>query len=149
MRVLVAEDDPMIGRAVMSGLKGAGYAVDWVRDGVAAQHALEGDEYDLLLLDLGLPRRHGLDILRTVRRTNNDLPILIIPARDAIGDRVAGLDCGADDYLVKPFNLDELLARARVVLRRHMGRRSTQITYGALSLDPSRRSVEFRGAAID
>ncbi|TMG72891.1 MAG: response regulator, partial [Betaproteobacteria bacterium] len=110
MRVLVVEDDPMIGRAVVAGLHQQGYAVDWVRDGAEAELALGHAVYDVALLDLGLPRRDGLEVLKGVRRAKNDLPILIITARDAVADRIAGLDSGADDYLVKPFDLDELLA---------------------------------------
>lgn len=149
MRVLIAEDDPMIGLAVMNGLKDAGYAVDWLRDGIDSEHALMQGCYDLALLDLGLPRRDGLDILRSLRRANNDVPIVVITARDAIGDRVAGLDNGADDYLVKPFELDELLARMRVVVRRRVGRGSPEIRHGALVLDPVKREVRFRGAPVE
>src|SRR5688572_13318952 len=119
MRVLLVEDDPMIGRAVCAGLQGGGYAVDWVRDGGEAELALSNGVYDLALLDLGLPRRDGMDILRSVRKAGTKLPVLVITARDSVADRVAGLDEGADDYLVKPFDLDELLARARAVIRRH------------------------------
>ena len=149
MRVLVVEDDPMIGRAVVAGLQDGGYAVDWVRDGAAAELALGNGVYDLALLDLGLPRRDGLDILKTVRKGGSSLPILIITARDSVQDRVAGLDHGADDYLVKPFDLDELLARARAVIRRHEGRSSPETVYGALSIDPVKRRVRFRGAAVE
>ena len=149
MRVLVVEDDPMIGRAVMNGLKDGGYAVDWVRDGAEAESALRHGSYDLALLDLGLPRRDGLDILKSLRRSNNDLPIVVITARDSVADRVAGLDSGADDYLVKPFDLDELLARTRVVVRRRVGRGSPEIQYGALTIDPARRTVSFRGVPVE
>jgi two-component system response regulator QseB len=149
MRVLVVEDDPMIGRAVMNGMKEAGYAVDWVRDGDEAQHALECGAYDLTLLDLGLPRRDGLDVLRWLRRCHNELPVLVITARDSVVDRVKGLDSGADDYLVKPFDLDELLARVRVIVRRRVGRGSPEITYGPLTVDPVRRAVKFRGQPVE
>ena len=149
MRVLVVEDDPMIGRAVVAGLHEQGYAVDWVKDGAEAELALGNAVYDLALLDLGLPRRDGLDVLKNVRRSNNHLPVLIITARDSVADRVAGLDSGADDYLVKPFDLDELLARTRAVIRRHGGRGQTEIAYGALKLDPVQRRVIFRGDDID
>ena len=149
MRVLIAEDDPMIGLAVMNGLKDAGYAVDWLRDGAESEHALMNGVYDLALLDLGLPRRDGLDILKSLRRANNDVPIVVITARDSVSNRVAGLDSGADDYLVKPFDLDELLARLRVVCRRRVGRGCPEICYGSLLVDPARRSVRFRGASID
>jgi two-component system response regulator QseB len=136
MRVLVIEDDPMIGRAVVAGLHDGGYTVDWVRDGADAELALANGVYDLALLDLGLPRRDGLEILKELRRTGRTLPVVIITARDAVADRVTGLDNGADDYLVKPFDLDELLARARAVIRRREGRPSPEMTYGALSIDP-------------
>lgn len=149
MRVLIVEDDPMIGRAVASGLDGAGYAVDWVRDGAAAELALANGTYDLALLDLGLPRKDGLDVLKGVRRAKLDVPVVIITARDALSDRVAGLDSGADDYLVKPFDLDELLARVRAVIRRRAGRGSPEIAYGALTLDPVQRKVLFRGTPVE
>ena len=149
MRVLVVEDDPMIGRAVVAGLHQQGYAVDWVRDGAEAELALGHAVYDVALLDLGLPRRDGLEVLKGVRRAKNDLPILIITARDAVADRIAGLDSGADDYLVKPFDLDELLARTRAVIRRHGGRSQSEISYGALTLDSSRRRVLFQGTEIE
>jgi two-component system response regulator QseB len=149
MRVLVVEDDPMIGRAVSAGLRGTGYAVDWVEDGASADLALGNETYDLVLLDLGLPRRDGLDLLKVWRRERKNLPVLVITARDSLAERVGGLDSGADDYLVKPFDLDELLARMRAVVRRHAGRGSPEIVYGAVRLDPVRREVSFRGRAID
>ena len=149
MRVLVVEDDPMIGRAVTNGLTDAGYAVDWVRDGAAAELALGNGAYDLALLDLGLPRKDGLDVLKTLRRSGSEIPVLVITARDSVADRVAGLDVGADDYLVKPFDLDELLARARAVIRRRSGRTSPRIAHGALVLDPVRREVSFRGEPVE
>jgi two-component system response regulator QseB len=149
MRVLVIEDDPMIGRAVVAGLHDGGYTVDWVRDGADAELALANEVYDLALLDLGLPRRDGLEILKGLRRAGRALPVVIITARDAVADRVTGLDNGADDYLVKPFDLDELLARARAVIRRREGRPSPEMSYGALSIDPVKRIVTFRGARVD
>jgi len=149
MRVLVVEDDPMIGRAVVAGLQDAGYTVDWVRDGAEAELALGHKVYDLGLLDLGLPRRDGLEILKGLRRAGNSLPVVIITARDAVADRVAGLDNGADDYLVKPFDLDELLARARAVVRRKDGRPTPEMTCGALMIDPVKRVVTFRGTPVE
>jgi two-component system response regulator QseB len=149
MRVLVVEDDPMIGRAVADGLAGDGYAVDWVRDGAAAELALLHGPYDLAVLDLGLPRKDGFDVLKALRRARIEVPVLIMTARDAVADRVAGLDHGADDYLVKPFDLDELLARARAVVRRRAGRASPEIVFGALVLDPVKRSVSFRGRPVE
>jgi two-component system response regulator QseB len=149
MRALVVEDDPMIGRAVVAGLHEQGYAVDWVRDGHEAELALAHAVYDVALLDLGLPRRDGLEVLKGVRRAKNDLPVLIITARDSVADRIAGLDSGADDYLVKPFDLDELLARTRAVIRRHGGRGQSEVVYGALSVDPVQRRVLFHGAEVE
>jgi two-component system, OmpR family, response regulator len=149
MRVLVVEDDAMIGRAVVAGLHEQGYAVDWVRDGTEAELALAHAVYDIALLDLGLPRRDGLEVLKGVRRAKNDLPVLIITARDSVADRIAGLDSGADDYLVKPFDLDELLARTRAVMRRHGGRAQSLIQFGALTIDPVKRRVNFRSAEVE
>jgi two-component system response regulator QseB len=149
MRVLVVEDDQMIGRAVVAGLQDGGYTVDWVRDGGDAELALANAVYDLALLDLGLPRRDGLEILKALRRLGKKLPVVIITARDAVADRITGLDNGADDYLIKPFDLDELLARVRAVIRRHEGRASPQKTCGALSIDPVKRLVTFRGAPVE
>src|SRR3954464_14694541 len=127
MRVLLVEDDPMIGRAVVAGLQDGGYAGDGVRDGGGAELALGNGVYDLALLDLGLPRRDGLDILKAVRKGGSTVPVLVITARDSVQDRVTGLDLGADDYLVKPFDVDELLARARALIRRREGRSSTEM----------------------
>jgi two-component system response regulator QseB len=149
MRVLVVEDDPMIGRAVTDGLQGDGYAVDWVRDGAAAELALLHGPYELAVLDLGLPRKDGFDVLKALRRARIEVPVLIMTARDAVADRVAGLDHGADDYLVKPFDLDELLARARALIRRRAGRATPEIAFGALKLDPVKREVNFRGARVE
>jgi DNA-binding response OmpR family regulator len=148
MRVLVVEDDPMIGRAVTTGLHDSGYAVDWVRDAAAAETSLSMGTYDIALLDLGLPGKDGLEVLKGLRRQGAAIPVVVITARDAVADRIAGLDCGADDYLVKPFDLDELLARLRAVVRRHSGRGSPEIQYGALLLDPVRRRVSLHGAPI-
>jgi two-component system response regulator QseB len=149
MRVLLVEDDPMIGRAVADGLIHGGYAVDWVRDGAAAELSLKHTPYDLALLDLGLPGKDGLEVLKALRRAHIEVPILIITARDAVADRIAGLDHGADDYLVKPFDLDELLARARVVVRRRDGRGSPEISFGALTFDSVKREVSFRGSRVE
>jgi two-component system response regulator QseB len=149
MRVLVVEDDPMIGRAVADGLQGDGYAVDWVQDGTAAELALKHGPYDLAVLDLGLPRKDGFEVLKSLRRARIEVPVLIITARDAVADRIAGLDHGADDYLVKPFDLDELLARARAVVRRRAGRASPEMEYGALTLDPAKREASFRGVRVE
>jgi two-component system response regulator QseB len=149
MRVLIVEDDPMIGGAVERGLREAGCAVDRLADGQAAELALATGVYDLALLDLGLPRKDGLDVLRSLRRKGSQVPVLIMTARDAVRDRIAGLDAGADDYLVKPFNLDELLARVRAVVRRRTGRTSPDMSCGALTLDPVARRVVFRGRDVE
>ena len=139
----------MIGAAAQQGLRHEGHTVDWVRDGREAEVAAVGGAYDLVLLDLGLPRKDGLSILRGWRAKGLALPVLIITARDAVADCIAGLDQGADDYLVKPFDLDELLARARAVVRRRAGRASPEMSFGALSLDPKKREVSFRGARVE
>jgi two-component system response regulator QseB len=148
MRLLLAEDDPMIGAAVERGLRDDGFVVDWVRDGAAADAALRDAVHDLLLLDLGLPRRSGLDVLTAMRRRGDGRPVLILTARDAVADRVAGLDAGADDYLVKPFDLDELAARIRALGRRRVGRAVPQLVHGALTLDPVTREVMNAGEPV-
>ena len=124
MRLLLVEDDPLLGDGIRAGLSQAGYTVDWIKDGRAAQMALETETYALMVLDLGLPRLSGLELLRWLRETGSALPVLILTARDTVADRVQGLDSGADDYLVKPFDLDELTARIRALLRRSGGRRT-------------------------
>ncbi|MBI1205428.1 MAG: response regulator [Rhodopseudomonas sp.] len=139
MRVLLVEDDPMIGEAVRDALKDASYAVDWVKDGITASTALIGQHYDLLLLDLGLPGQDGLDLLRTIRGNDNPVPLVIVTARDGVHDRIGGLDGGADDYVVKPFEMAELLARIRAVLRRKGGEASPVLSNGVVSLDPATR----------
>jgi len=148
MRLLLAEDDPMIGEGVRQGLRQDGFAVDWVQDGRAAELALAENVHDLLLLDLGLPRKEGLDVLRAMRRRGDVRPVLIVTARDALADRVAGLDAGADDYLVKPFELDELAARIRALLRRHAGRAAPVLVCGDIELDPATRQTRVRGLPV-
>lgn len=148
MRLLLVEDDTMIGDSVRQGLRQDGFAVDWVQDGETAELALRTTEYALILLDLGLPKKSGLEVLRTLRRTGNPIPVLILTARDAVADRVRGLDDGADDYLVKPFALDELAARIRALLRRHSGRADPLITYGDLILNPATHQVTWRGQDV-
>ncbi len=148
MRLLLVEDDTMIGDSVRQGLRQDGFAVDWVQDGETAELALRTTAYALILLDLGLPQKSGLEVLRTLRRTGNPIPVLILTARDAVADRVRGLDDGADDYLVKPFALDELAARIRALLRRHSGRADPLITYGDLILNPAMHQVTWRGQDV-
>jgi two-component system response regulator QseB len=138
----------MIGAAAQQGLRHEGHTVDWVRDGQAAEAAVAGAAYDLVLLDLGLPKKDGLSILRGWRARSNAVPVLIVTARDAVSDRVAGLDAGADDYLVKPFDLDELSARVRAVLRRRAGRTDALIHVGPLEIDTAARRVRFKGEEI-
>jgi len=148
MRLLLAEDDLMIGAGVQRGLKQEGFAVDWVQDGRAAEHALAERVHDLLVLDLGLPRKEGLDVLRAMRGRGDARPVLIVTARDAVDDRVAGLDAGADDYVVKPFELAELAARIRALLRRSAGRAHPVIAYGDIELDPVTRETRVRGDPV-
>lgn len=149
MKLLLAEDDPMIGASVERGLRLAGFAVDWVRDGKAAELALDGGNYAVLLLDLGLPRQDGLEVLKKLRRAEQKIPVLIITARDAVADRVTGLNLGADDYLIKPFDLDELTARVHALVRRHLGRTHTDISVGSLSLNPAKRTVTLHGQPLN
>ena len=149
MRILLIEDDAMIGKAVRSGLADAGFAVDWVTDGRAAELALANDVYDLAVLDLGLPKKDGMAILASMRSTGNAMPVLIASARDAVRDRIAGLEAGADDYVLKPFDFDELVARVRALLRRNAGSGSPLLTFGSLMLDPLRKLVTQGGATVD
>lgn len=141
MRILLIEDDHMIGEAVSVALRDAAYAVDWVQDGETALRALGNKEHQAVLLDLGLPRRDGLEVLRKLRAGGNQLPVIIVTARDAVEDRIKGLDLGADDYLVKPFDVDELLARLRAIVRRQGGQASPVLTNGIISLDPATREA--------
>jgi two-component system response regulator QseB len=146
VRLLLAEDDTMIGEAVRAGLRRQGF--DWVRDGVAAEQALLAEAYDACLLDLGLPRKAGLDVLRRLRERGSMLPVLVLTARDAITDRVDGLDAGADDYVVKPFDLAELAARIRAVTRRKGGRAQAIIEHNDVALDPATREVRRSGERV-
>jgi two-component system response regulator QseB len=148
MRLLLVEDDPMIGAGVQRGLKQDGYTVDWVRDGDSAGLALDNEEYELILLDLGLPKKSGLELLTAWRRKGVSLPVLVITARDSVADRVKGLDAGADDYLIKPFDLDELSARVRALMRRKSGRATPVLEAGALSLDPAAHTVTLGGRPV-
>ena len=148
MRLLLVEDDRMIGESLRNALRGCGYAVDWVRDGRAADGTLATERFDLVLLDLGLPQRDGMDVLQALRARGDRTPVIVLTARDSLASRVRGLDAGADDYLVKPFELDELLARIRAVLRRHSGRAEPAIEVGGVSLDPATRTVSRDGVPL-
>lgn len=148
MRLLLVEDDLMIGASIQKGLRQDGFSVDWLRDGAAAEAALRSTDYDTLLLDLGLPRKSGDELLGTLRRAGNTIPVLIITARDAVTDRIAGLDNGADDYIVKPFDLDELAARIRAVRRRHAGRADRLIKVGTVTFDSATRVVSQAGKRV-
>lgn len=149
MRILLAEDDLLLGDGIRAGLRLEGDTVEWVTDGVAAENALVTDEFDLLVLDIGLPRRSGLDILRNLRHQGRLTPVLLLTARDKVADRVAGLDSGADDYLTKPFDLDELQARVRALTRRTTGRALPQLVHGELRLDPATHQVTLSGQAVE
>jgi len=153
MRILLVEDDPLLGDGLTAGLRQAGFAVDWVKDGVASDHALKSATFDLVVLDLGLPRLSGMEVLRRLRERPGDAgghtPVLVLTARDATGDKVAGLDAGADDYLVKPVDLDELAARVRALTRRAVGRTMPQVHHGALMLDPIARQITQHGEAVE
>lgn len=150
MRLLLVEDDPMIGASVQRGLRQEGHTVDWVRDGVSAEAALSSAVHEMLLLDLGLPDKSGLDLLAGLRRRGSDLPVLVITARDSVADRVTGLDAGADDYLVKPFSFQELEARIKALLRRS-GNESVHMALrcGDLVLDPPSHRAIRNGQVID
>ena len=148
MRLLLVEDDAMIGEAVLDALRAEHYAVDWVRDGVMADTALRQESYDLVLLDLGLPKRDGLEVLRSLRARHSSVPVLVATARDAVGDRIAGLDAGADDYVVKPYDTDELLARIRALIRRSAGRGEPVFSHKGVSLNPATREALVDGAPV-
>jgi two-component system OmpR family response regulator len=145
MRVLLIEDDRMVGAAVAQALRDAAYAVDWVTDGETAIHAAENEAYEVALLDLGLPVADGREVLRRLRTLGRKLPVIIVTARDGVDDRIDGLDLGADDYLVKPFEIRELLARMRAVLRREGSGSSPVLGNGKLQLDPATREAAFLG----
>ena len=150
MRLLLVEDDAMIGTGIQVGLRHEGYVVDWVHDAESAEAALAADDsgFALVLLDLGLPRKDGFALLESLRRRRNRVPVLVITARDGVADRIKGLDLGADDYLMKPFDLDELAARIRAVLRRHAGRGEPMVEFGGFRLDPSSRKVSYNGREV-
>ncbi|MDF3836047.1 response regulator transcription factor [Cupriavidus basilensis] len=145
MRVLLVEDDPMIGQAIQEALKDAAYAADWVGNGQSALDALARQHYDFVLLDLGLPGKSGLAVLASVRARDNPVPVLIITAQDGLDDRIRGLDAGADDYVLKPFEMAELLARMRAVWRRKGGAAAPVLSNGIVSLDPATKQATAPG----
>ncbi len=149
MRILLVEDEALLGDGAKAGLAQAGFAVDWVKDGVAAELALKTTDYAAVVLDLGLPRLSGLEVLRRARAAGAKVPVLILTARDAVEDRITGLDSGADDYLVKPFDLHELAARLRALVRRAGGEAAPMLRVGELELDPAGHRAQFRGAPVE
>ena len=148
MRLLLVEDDTMIGESVLDLLRSEGHAVDWVKDGDIALRVLDSQPYDLILLDLGLPKCDGLTVLRTLRSRNDRTPVLVASARDAVAQRIEGLDCGADDYIVKPYDLGELLARIRSLVRRAAGRAEPVYAHAGVSIDPATREVTVEGVPV-
>ena len=148
MRLLLVEDDAALGEGICDGLRLEGYTLDWLQDGQSALHALSVESFDVLVLDLGLPRLDGLELLRRLRAAENAMPVLILTARDGLEDRIAGLDAGADDYLVKPFDLNELKARLRALLRRSAGRARVLIEHAGVSLDPATQQVRYNGQPV-
>jgi two-component system OmpR family response regulator/two-component system response regulator QseB len=149
MRILVVEDDPLLGDGLKAGLAQAGFATDWVRDGVAADLALKVDSHAAVVLDLGLPRLEGLEVLRRMRAAGDRTPVLVLTARDAVEDRIKGLDSGADDYVLKPFDLHELAARLRALIRRSAGEAAALLRVGELELDPAARRVQLKGRSVE
>lgn len=148
MRLLLAEDDIMLGEALQEALMKQGFVVDWMKDGHSALQALQSEHFDLAILDLGLPRRDGMTVLVDLRKQGSELPVLILTARDALSSRVAGLDAGADDYLLKPFDMAELSARLRALLRRRSGRAQPRLVHGEIELDPASQQVTWKGQPV-
>jgi two-component system response regulator QseB len=149
MRILLVEDDKALGEGIRTALKPEGYTVDWAQDGCSALHALTSESFELAILDLGLPRMNGLQVLRHLRAAANPVPVLVLTARDATSDRIAGLDAGADDYLVKPFDVAELKARLRALLRRSFNRPQPALEYCGISLDPVSQAVSYQGQVVN
>jgi len=148
MRLLLVEDDTMIGEALLQVLRAEPYAVDWVRDGLVADAALRSERYDLVLLDLGLPGRDGLQVLHALRQRRDPVPVLVATARDGVAERIAGLDAGADDYVLKPFDIDELLARIRALLRRSAGRGEPVFEHKGVRLNPATHEATLHGQPV-
>ncbi|HOY86472.1 MAG: response regulator transcription factor [Methylotenera sp.] len=149
MRILLVEDDALLGDGVRAGLKQAGFAVDWSQDGQAAKLALETEEYAVVVLDLGLPKLSGTDLLKWLRATLSKVPVLVLTARDTVADRVSGLNAGADDYLIKPFDLDELIARINALLRRSAGQVTQNLQHGNIILTPATHQVTQQGKSVE
>jgi len=149
MRLLLVEDDDLLGDGLSVGLKQAGYTVDWVKDGESASSVLKHENFDLVVLDLGLPKKPGIDVLKDLRAAGDNIPVLILTAMDRIEQRVSGLDSGADDYLVKPFDLNELCARLRVLQRRTGGRAAPVLVYESITLNPASHNVTLNDQYID
>jgi DNA-binding response OmpR family regulator len=149
MRILLVEDDALLGDGVRAGLKQAGFAVDWSQDGQAAKLALETEDYAVVVLDLGLPKLSGTDLLKWLRATHSKVPVLVLTARDTVADRVSGLNAGADDYLIKPFDLDELIARINALLRRSAGQVTQSLQHGSIILTPETHQVTLEGKSVE
>ncbi len=149
MRILLIEDDALLGDGLRAGLRQAGFYPDWVKDGSAAWHALEAETFAAMVLDLGLPKLDGIELLKRLRAAKNPLPVLILTARDSVPDRIGGLDAGADDYLVKPCDLGELAARLRALIRRSAGQATPTLEVGPLTVDPAAHVVTFRGQTVE
>lgn len=149
MRLLLVEDNEALGRGLYAGLAAAGYAVDWVKDGETAISAIFSEEYDVVTLDLGLPKKSGIEVLSEIRGREKDLPVLILTAKDTVNDKIRGLDNGADDYMVKPFDLHELIARLNAITRRSKGRASSKITYKDIVINLNSHSVTKSGKHIE
>jgi len=149
MRLLLVEDNDALGKGLYAGLTDAGYAVDWVKDGETATSAIFSEEYDVITLDLGLPKKSGIEVLNEIRGREKTVPVLVLTARDTVNDKILGLDSGADDYMVKPFDLHELIARLKAITRRSKGRASSEIIYKDIVIDPGSHSITKEGKHID
>ncbi|MGE3919622.1 MAG: response regulator [Gammaproteobacteria bacterium] len=144
MRILLVEDDPSLGQALKKGLQQVGYTIDWVQDGLAAVRALKSETFELMILDLGLPKLSGEKVLKEIREIGMNIPVLILTAKETLEDRIQGLDSGADDYMIKPFDFEELCARLRALQRRHLQRTDSALTYEDLLLDPVKHTVTYK-----